>query len=152
VKMSVFSRRNYFYIAISVVVYVPCCATVNTHAIVNWKNYIITYNITSYYGCFVTWNRKTSTLDIFARHPKIEEALLCLDPKLWKFDILDTSSEYTFDCKLKKFHEMSLTTLAHNQHDIRIIRHLASCTLQFWSNLPKISFRGKHFNYLCALL
>jgi hypothetical protein len=27
-------------------------------------------------------------------------------------------SEYTCDCKLKKFHEMSLTTLAHNQHDV----------------------------------
>jgi hypothetical protein len=29
-----------------------------------------------------------------------------------------TVSEYTYDCKLKKFREMSLTTLAHNQHDI----------------------------------
>ena len=26
--------------------------------------------------------------------------------------------EYTFDCKLKKFREMLLTTLAHNQHDV----------------------------------
>jgi hypothetical protein len=26
--------------------------------------------------------------------------------------------EYTYDCKLKKFHEMLLTTLAHNQHDV----------------------------------
>jgi hypothetical protein len=23
---------------------------------------------------------------------------------------------------------------------------------QFWSNLTKISFHGKHFNYFCALL
>jgi hypothetical protein len=50
----------------------------------------------------------------------------------------------TCDCKLKKFHEMSLTTLAHNQHDVidviwrlpvwnvKIIRYLVSCTLQFW--------------------
>ena len=73
-------------------------------------------------------------------------------------------SEYKCDCKLKKFHEMSLTTLAHNQHEVidviwrlpvwnvKIIRYLASCTLQFWSNLTKISFQGKHFNYFCALL
>ena len=26
--------------------------------------------------------------------------------------------EYTYDCKLKKFREMLLTTLAHNQHDV----------------------------------
>jgi hypothetical protein len=26
--------------------------------------------------------------------------------------------EYTFDCKLKKFREMLLTTLEHNQHDV----------------------------------
>jgi hypothetical protein len=59
--------------------------------------------------------------------------------------------------------EMSLTTLTHNQYDVidvmwrlsiwnvKIIRYLASCTLQFWSNLTKISFQGKHFNYFCAL-
>jgi hypothetical protein len=54
----------------------------------------------------------------------------------------------------KKIREMSLTTLAHNQHDaidviwrllvwnVKIIRYLASCMLQFWSNLAKISFQG----------
>ena len=80
--------------------YVPCCVTVNTHTIVNWK----------------------------------------------------------------KIREMSLTTLRHNQHDaidvmwrlpvwnVKIIRYLVSCTLQFWLNLTKISFHGKHFNYFCALL
>ena len=59
---------------------------------------------------------------------------------------------------------MSLTTLAHNQHDVidvmwrlpvwnvNIICYLASCTLQFWSNLTKISFQGRYFNYYCALL
>ena len=31
-------------------------------------------------------------------------------------------------------------------------RYLASCTLQFWSNLTKISFQGKHFTYFCILL
>ena len=88
---------------------VPCCVTVNTHTIVNWK----------------------------------------------------------------KIRKMSFTTLAHNQHDVidviwrlpvwnvKIIRYLASCTLQFWSNLTKISFQGKHFkisfqgkhfNYFCVLL
>jgi hypothetical protein len=57
-----------------------------------------------------------------------------------------------------------LTTLAHNQHDIidviwrllvwnlKIRNYLASCTLQFLSNLTKISFQGKHFNYFCVLL
>jgi hypothetical protein len=38
----------------------------------------LSYNMTSYYGCFVTWNRKTSTLDIFERHSKTDEALLCV--------------------------------------------------------------------------
>jgi hypothetical protein len=47
----------------------------------------------------------------------------------------------------KKFCEMSLTTLAHNQNDViwrlpvwnvKIRRYLASCTLPFWSNLTKI--------------
>ena len=59
----------------------------------------------------------------------------------------------------KTFSEMSLTTITHNQHDVidvmwrlpvwnvKIIRYLASCTLQFWSNLTEISFQGKHFNY-----
>jgi hypothetical protein len=46
-----------------------------------------------------------------------------------------------------------------NQHDViwrlpvwnvKIRRHLASCMLQFWSNLTKISFQGKHFNYFCV--
>ena len=70
-------------------------------------------------------------------------------------------SEYTYDCKLNKFCEMLLTILSHNQHDViwrlpvwnvKIRRYLASCTLQFWSNLTKISFQGKHFNFFCALL
>jgi hypothetical protein len=26
--------------------------------------------------------------------------------------------QYTYDCKLKKIHEMLLTTLKHNQHDV----------------------------------
>ena len=61
----------------------------------------------------------------------------------------------------KKCREMSLMTLTHNQHDVmwrlpvwnvKIIRYLASCTLQFWSNLTKISFQCKHFNYFCVLL
>jgi hypothetical protein len=60
----------------------------------------------------------------------------------------------------KKICEMLLTTLAHNQHDVidviwrlsvwnvMIMCFLASCMLQFWSNLTKASFQGKHFNYL----
>ena len=71
--------------------------------------------------------------------------------------------EYTYDCKLKKFHKMLMMTLAHNQHDVidviwrlpvwnaNIRRYLASCMLQLWYNLTKISFQGKHFNYCCAL-
>ena len=51
----------------------------------------LSYNMTSYYDCFVTWNPKTSTLDIFARHPKKYVALiLCVGPKLWEFGILYT--------------------------------------------------------------
>jgi hypothetical protein len=44
----------------------------------------------SYYYCFVTRNRKTSTLDIVARHPKTDVALLCVISKLWKLGILYT--------------------------------------------------------------
>jgi hypothetical protein len=32
------------------------------------------------------------------------------------------------------------------------LNSLTLCTLQFWSNLTKISFQGKHFNYFCASL
>ena len=58
-------------------------------------------------------------------------------------------------------HDMLLTTLEYNQHDViwrlpvwnvKIIRYLASCTLQVWYNLTKISFQGKLFNYFCVLL
>jgi hypothetical protein len=64
-------------------------------------------------------------------------------------------------CKLKQIREMLLMTLEHNQHDVIwrlpvwnviIRRYLALCTLQFWYNLTKISFQGKHFNYFCVLL
>ena len=71
--------------------------------------------------------------------------------------------QYTYDCKLKKIREMLLTTLEHNQHDVidviwrlsvwnvKIRRYLASCKLQFWSNLTKILFQGKHFNYFIVV-
>jgi hypothetical protein len=45
----------------------------------------------------------------------------------WKCEIVHVPllcyGEYTYDCKLKKFQEMLLTTLAHNQHDIIDIIH-----------------------------
>jgi hypothetical protein len=59
----------------------------------------------------------------------------------------------------KKIREMLLTTLEHNQHDVidviwrlpvwnvKIRRYLASCTLEVWYNLTKISIQGKLFNY-----
>jgi hypothetical protein len=84
--------------------------------------------------------------------------------QVWWLRPLLCYGEYTYHCRLKKFHEMSLTTLTHNQNDVidviwklpvwnvKIRRYLALCTFQFWSNLTKISFQGKHFNYLCALL
>ena len=68
--------------------------------------------------------------------------------------------QYTYDCKLKKICEMLSTTLEHNQHDVidviwrlpvwnvKIRYYLASCTLQVWYNLTKISFQGKLLNYL----
>jgi hypothetical protein len=34
-----------------------------------------------YYDSFVIWNRKASTLDIFARPLKTDVALLCVGPK-----------------------------------------------------------------------
>ena len=36
--------------------------------------------------------------------------------------------------------------------NVKSRRYLASCTLQLWSNLTKISFQGRHFNYFSALL
>ena len=75
---------------------------------------------------------------------------------VWWLHHLLCYGEYTYDSKLKKFREMFLTTLTHNQHDIndfiwtlpvwnlKIKRYLALCMLQFWSNLTKTSFEGKH--------
>jgi uncharacterized membrane protein YedE/YeeE len=37
---------------------------------------------------------------------------------VWWLRPLLCYGEYTYDCKLKKFPEMLLTTLAHNQHDV----------------------------------
>jgi hypothetical protein len=34
---------------------------------------------------------------------------------------------------------------------MRAANDLASCTLQFWSNLTKIIFQGKHFNYFIVV-
>jgi hypothetical protein len=36
--------------------------------------------------------------------------------------------------------------------NVKIRRYLASCTLQVWYNLTKISFQGKLFNYFCVLV
>ena len=72
--------------------YVPCCVTVNTHTIVNWKN------STKYY--WRLWH--ITNVNVIWRLP------------VW---------------------------------NVKIRRHLASCTLQFWSNLTKLRFQGKHFNY-----
>ena len=35
--------------------------------------------------------------------------------------------------------------------NVKIRRYLASCTLQFGSNLTKIIFQGKHFNYFIVV-
>ena len=35
--------------------------------------------------------------------------------------------------------------------NVKIRRYLASCTLQFESNLTKIIFQGKHFNYFIVV-
>ena len=35
--------------------------------------------------------------------------------------------------------------------NVKIRRYLASCTLQFGSNLTKIIFQGKHFNYFIVM-
>jgi hypothetical protein len=70
--------------------------------------------------------------------------------------------ELFLNCKPTKIREMLLTTSAHNQHDVidviwrlpvwkaKIRHYLASCTLQMWSNLTKISFQGRHSNPLSA--
>ena len=38
--------------------------------------------------------------------------------QVWWLRPLLCYGEYLYDCKLKKFHEMLSTTLAHNQHDV----------------------------------
>jgi hypothetical protein len=67
-----------------------CTFVINHHFLIFSQFKHLSYNMRSYYDCFVTWNRKTLTLDIFARHPKTDVALLCVGPKLWKFGILYT--------------------------------------------------------------
>ena len=74
--------------------YVPCCATVNTHTIVNWKHSVKCY-----------W-------------------------RLWHITNMISYEDFQFET-------------------YRLDVFLASCTLQLWSNLIKISFQGKHFNYFC---
>ena len=49
------------------------CTFIINHHFSQFKH--LSYNMTSYYDCFVTWNRKTSTLDICARHPKTDVEL-----------------------------------------------------------------------------
>ena len=58
----------------------------------------------------------------------------------------------------EKIREILLTSWVYKEHDVidvirrlpvwnvKIRRYFASCTLQFWSNLTKISFHGRHFN------
>jgi hypothetical protein len=36
--------------------------------------------------------------------------------------------------------------------NVKIRHYLASCTLQFWSNLTQISFQGRHFNYFLCIV
>jgi hypothetical protein len=43
------------------------------------------------------------------------------------------------------------TNYWHSYHFYKLFR-LASCTLQFWQNLTKISFQGRIFNYFCVFL
>ena len=50
------------------------CTFIINHHFSQFKH--LSYNMTSYYDSFVTWNRKNSTLDIFARQPKTDVALL----------------------------------------------------------------------------
>ena len=80
----------------------------------------------------------------------------CLFSTLNTIKKIPNDIQYTYDCKLKKIREMLLTTLEHNQHDViwrlpvwnvKIRRYLASCTLEVWYNLTKISIQGKLFNY-----
>ena len=88
----------------------------------------------------------------------------CLFSTLNTIKKIPKDIQYTYDCKLKTIREMLLTTLEHNQHDVidviwrlpvwnvKITRYLASCTLQVWYNLTRISFQGKLLNYFCVLL
>jgi len=61
--------------------------------------------MTSYYDCFVTWNRKTSTLDICARHPKTN--VFYTRFIVFLFDQISESNVFSFydyyKSNLKKF-------------------------------------------------
>jgi hypothetical protein len=46
--------------------------------------------------------------------------------QVWWLRPLLCYGEYLYDCKLKKFHEMLSTTLAHNQHDLWHITNMTS--------------------------
>ena len=75
-------------------------------------------HITSSYDCFVTLYHKTSTLDIFPRHPKTDAALLCVGSQLYS-KILQHIFSYDFIKKIwrkivmQQFPRFTLFAKAH---------------------------------------
>ena len=108
----------------------------------------LSYNMTSYYDCFVIWNRKTSTLDICARHPKTDVALLCVGPKLWEFGILYTIhstfiwSNIRIECFLIFIIIISLTW--RNLPHLRILQKQVNSE---FSKISSFSSKRRIFSY-----
>jgi hypothetical protein len=94
IKVLQFCPLSDFYVvnAINItIMYVADVQPFYTHGkSVDSTGKLLDINMTSYYDCFITWNRKASILDIFPRHPKTDVALLCVSWKLWKLGILYT--------------------------------------------------------------
>jgi hypothetical protein len=82
---------------------------------------------------------------------------------VWWLRPLLCYGEYTYDCNWKKstkcywwlWHITNMTSLTSWRlpvWNVNIRCYLASCTLQFWSNITKTSFQGKHLLFLCIVV
>jgi len=77
---------------------------------------------------------KTTTYDVENPCPCLEHVQTCSEVKTVNDNWISNGNTYI-----------------NKLWNVKIRRYLASCTLQFWSNLIKIIFQGKHFNYFIVL-
>jgi hypothetical protein len=108
----------------------------------------LSFNMTSYYDSFVTWNRKTSTLDIFARHPKTDVALLCVGPKLWKFSIFINNSKYFYLVKdQNRMYSHFIIIISLTWRNLLLLRILQKQVNSEFSKISSFSSKRRIFTY-----